>query len=484
MNNKIARRLTWYFAAVLIVFALVTGGLFSLLFTRHTADVAIRDIRAHTISIADTLSHFITNYHEGSCTGGGFKSYTRFVGELSMCDLYLIDAHGEMATIGELEKRDGVLPQEAMPLVERVFETQEVVSDLFFSGLLRGDILISGAPVWAENGEIRYAVILLDSLDNAGHTLRDTVYILGACLAIAMVLAMVISNLLSCRFVIPLYRMKETTAKLINGDYSAKTEIRQNDEIGILAGHIDELSVKLNAAEKERSQLEQMRQDFFSDISHELRTPLAVLKGNIELLRQDASGEPESRRAAYDQLYADANHMQHLVNDLLELTRLQNPHFAIDMDVINLIDVLSDTARSMRQQAAAKQIAIELDDQMGPFPVLGDYARLRQMMIILLDNAIKFSPAHSTVLLAARPAPGGCEISVTDHGTGFDQKTLEHIFDRYFHSRSLTNRNGTGLGLPIAKEIALRHQLEFTCESKEGKGSRFALVFPGYRIPD
>ena len=133
MKNKIAGRLTLYFAAVLLLFALVTGALFALLFTRHTKDVAMRDMRAHTLSIANTLSHFIANYHEGSCSGGGFKSYTRFVGELSMSDLYLIDAHGDTVTIGELEMPDSALPQEALPLVERVFETQNIVSDSFSS---------------------------------------------------------------------------------------------------------------------------------------------------------------------------------------------------------------------------------------------------------------------------------------------------------------------------------------------------------------
>lgn len=484
MKNKIARRLTQYAAAVLLIFSVAAGILFSLMFAEHTMDVAACDLREHAISIADTLSHFMSNYHEGSCNGGGFKSYTRFVSEIAMSDLYLIDVQGKPVTLGELEMPDNELPEEALQLVNRVFKEQGLVSDSVYSGMFHARSLMTGAPVFGANGEMLYALILFDINHIAGHSIRDTIYILGACLMIGMMLAMVISEALSRRFVMPLYKMMDATTKITNGDYHVKTGVEQSDEIGILAGHIDELSRKLDEAEKERSELEQMRQDFFSDISHELRTPLAVLKGNIELLCQDTSDDSVKHRLAYEQLYADANHIQHLVNDLLELARLQNSHFTISMEVINLIDVLSDTVRSMRQQAAAKKITITLDDQIGPFPVLGDYARLRQLMIILLDNAIKFSPECSEILLAAMPASDGCEVSVTDHGIGFDRDTLSHIFERYFHNRSMTNRSGTGLGLPIAKEIALRHQLDFTCKSEVGTGSVFSLVFPRCQISE
>lgn len=483
MKNKITRRLTLYFTAVLMVFALIAGVLFSLMFARHNVQVLTRDLQAHAASISETLSHFMANYHEGTCTGGGFKSYTRFVSDLALSDLYLIDAGGSAVTIGEQDLPDNPLPPEARPLVDRVFESNSMVSESFSFGPFHTGSLVTGAPVRDAQGQALYALILHYPVDVVDHSLRDTLYILSACLCISMVLAVAISHILSRRFAMPLHRMMDMTTKLMAGDYRAKTGICQDDEIGILASHIDELSQKLDAVEQERKQLDQMRQNFFSDISHELRTPIAILKGNIELLRDGVVQEPE-RQAAYRQLYADANHIQHLVNDLLELTRLQNPHFSIQMDVVNLADVLSDTVRSMRQQAAAKQIEISLHNAVGPFPVLGDYARLRQLMIILLDNAIKFSPEHADILISAAPVSGGCEVCITDHGVGFDSETLRHIFDRYYHSHSVRNRGGTGLGLPIAKEIALRHQLSFTCESEVGKGSRFSLVFPMHKLPE
>ena len=146
MKNKIAHKLTLYSALVLLIFALLAGVLFSLMFAQHTASVTASDLRAHTASIADTLSHFLSNYLEGSCQGSGFKSYTRFVGDLAMSDLYLVDAHGDAVTIGELELPAAPLPAEASALVSQVFETREVISESFFTGLFHPKMLMASAP--------------------------------------------------------------------------------------------------------------------------------------------------------------------------------------------------------------------------------------------------------------------------------------------------------------------------------------------------
>ncbi|MBR5288474.1 MAG: HAMP domain-containing histidine kinase [Clostridia bacterium] len=477
MKNKIAKRLTLYFISVLLVFALIAGSLFSLMFARHTADVTAKDMREHAESIAATLSHFIANYVQGECQGGGFKSYTRFIADAATGDLFLFDQNYGPVTLGEMALPDTDLPEGAAALIDRVYEENDVISESFSTSLFHADNLIAGAPIHDKDGNVLYALLLCSPAGSIDHAQQDTVYILAACLSIAGILGVIVSDILSHRFVTPLNRMMDTTTQLTQGNYDAKTNVRQNDEIGTLARHIDTLAQELAAAEKERSQLEQMRQDFFSDISHELRTPIAVLKGNAELLQSGIITEPAKLQSAYDQLSADATHIQHLVNDLLELTRLQNPHFTIDMAVINLPDVLSDTVRSMRQAAQKKQITLQLESPVSLYPVLGDYGRLRQLMIVLLDNAIKFSPEQSVIRIIVTPDGERCAVSVVDQGTGIEPQALEHIFDRYFHSRSRHNAGGSGLGLPIAKEIALRHNLDFTCTSEVGKGTCFTLVF-------
>ena len=312
MKNKIAQRLTLYFAIVLSVFALLSGILFSLMFARHTADVTARDMQDHAVSIADTLSHFIGSYHQGECSGSGFKSYVRFIGEAATGDLFLLDTDCNPAALGEMKLPEIPIPAEAAPLVQRVFEENDVVCEAFATSLFHADNLIAGAPVRAQDGSVIYALLLRAPLGSIDHTLSDTVYILAACLGIAGILGIIVSDILSHRFVTPLHKMMDCTTKLTDGHYGAKTGVVQRDEIGVLAEHIDALAEQLCAAEKERLELDQMRQDFFSDISHELRTPLSVLKGSIELLREGYVSDEAQLRTRYDQLYSDAAQLERL----------------------------------------------------------------------------------------------------------------------------------------------------------------------------
>jgi len=474
MNNKIGRRLTLYFALALLFFALLAGTLFSLMFARHTADVTRRDLRAHASSIAQTIAHFTADCELGECRGGGFKAYMRYIGDATMSDLYLLDEQGNSVILGEMQQPDVPLPQQALPLAAGVFEEGNVQNTDFSLNPFRPGEMIACAPVMDAQGSVRYALVMCMPVSGVTHAMQDAFYMLSACLTMAMAIAVCASGFLSRRFVTPLHRMKDAAMLMAQGDYAVKTHVAQQDEIGVLAAQIDALADQLAEAERERSCFDQLRQDFFSDIAHELRTPISVLRGNIELL--GVTEDEQNRKECQAQLAKDVQYLQRLVNDLLELNRLQNPQFRIEMDMINLMDVLSDSVRFMRRKADEKRITIRLDEA-EPFAVWGDYGRLRQMMIILLDNAIKFSPEGKQVDIAVKRKEKACEVSVIDFGCGIAEEELEYIFDRYFHNRTSRNCGGTGLGLPIAKEIALRHQAEISCRSKEGEGACFTLVF-------
>lgn len=483
MKNKIAKRLTKYFAWAMLLFALLVGMLFSLMFARHTADVTKRDLCAHAESIAETIAHFTEGCEQGECKGGGFKAYMRYIGDVAMSELYLLDARGEIVLLGEMEMPKMPLGQQALEMAVRVFESNEVISSGFSLNPFQPEEMIVCAPVPDGQGGVRYALAMRMKVNSIAHTLTDAFYMLTACLLIAMTIAMIVSRCLSRRFVTPLHKMMDAAMRMAQGDYSAKTHVAQQDEIGVLAAHIDELADKLDEAQRERSRFDQMRQDFFSDISHELRTPIAVIKGNMELLREGMMEDTAQKKKCYEHLCTDVDHLQRLVGDMLELSRLQNTQFHIEMETINLADVLLDSVRAMRRRAEEKKIAIRMD-MMQPFAVMGDYGRLRQLMIILLDNAVKFSPEGAAVHVEIRQEKETCEVTVADHGCGIEPDAIKHIFDRYFHRPSDLNRSGTGLGLPIAREIALRHGLEISCRSTPGEGARFRVAFQACAIEE
>ncbi len=164
-------------------------------------------------------------------------------------------------------------------------------------------------------------------------------------------------------------------------------------------------------------------------------------------------------------MLSDAAHLERLINDLLELSRLQNSSFQISKTTLNLTDILTESVRSMQMVADKKQVKICFDNEVGLALFQGDYGRLRQMFTTVLDNAVKFSPAGAVVTVALSFQDGQYLVTVADRGSGIPPEDIPYIFNRFYKDHSTQNRTGSGLGLPIAKQIADRHGISISCAS-------------------
>ena len=477
MSHKITRRLICYFSAALLFFTVLVGLLFSCLFLTRSRAIYLEDLRAHAVSIADTISQFSQNYQSGTCRGNGFNAYFRFIGDVVRSDIWLLDKQGQPVALDGQEtsllSRD--LPDGYSALVEDIFENQSV-NTLPFSFFAHMRDVVVGSPVYDAQGNVIYALLLRRPLDNPDLLSAVVFRTLLACLLVVFALSVLLSVWLSQRFITPIHQMIHATRTMMRGEYDVSTGVTQQDELGLLAQHIDALSARLLAANRAQQEMDANRAAFFSNISHELRTPVSVLKGSLEVLSEGLLSDPEEERAYCRQMLADANHLERLVSDLLELSRLRDSHFQIQLEQINLIDILQETIRFMHPKMAEKHISILLSGDTSPCPILGDYGRLRQLFTILLDNALKFSPENSRVTVNVAQA-GACTVTIQDQGCGISPEELPYIFDRFYRQQSNANSSGTGLGLPIAREIALRHRITLTCSSQPGEGTCFTLAF-------
>jgi signal transduction histidine kinase len=235
---------------------------------------------------------------------------------------------------------------------------------------------------------------------------------------------------------------------------------------------MDILSQRLSEAEEERKRVQKQRQDFITNISHELRTPVTVIRGSLEALSDGVVTDSEMINEYYKQILNESKSLERLINDLLELSRLQNVDFKIEMQELNICDVLKDSLRSASNLARQKNINIQYNSDKDVFLTKGDYGRLRQMFLTVIDNAIKFSRENKSIYITLKDN----QITIRDEGIGISEKDLPNIFDRYYSVKSDENKTGTGLGLTIAKQIALRHNIELFAESKLSEGTSFVFV--------
>lgn len=480
MKYKITKKLTGYFSAVLLLFAVTTGILFQALFTVHTANLHKQELKERALSIAGTLSQFNQsgNYGKGPGMGGGYGAYLKFIDEIAMSKAWLVD--NKLQGIETGHRQDSFssdeLPEGAEEIVHQIFK--EEAGCIQKSNLMPGiSSVTTGVPVKDGSGNIFAVLLLHSSIKGIKQAQHDGIIILVFCILAAMAFATALSIILARHFIKPLKIMHTVTGQIIEGNYQVRTGIKQNDETGTLARNIDELSVRLSKAVEERKKLDKMRQDFISNISHELRTPVTVIKGSLEVLYEGLVTKPEDIKEYCGQMLADISHLQRLVNDLLELSRLQNTDFKIEKVKINIADVLSETVRSMRQAAAGRNITINFEKSEKPVPFYGDYGRIRQMFTIILDNAIKFSMPGQYIDTSIQEEPDSFIVIISDYGKGIKDKDIPYIFDRFYKEQSGKNKGGSGLGLSIANQVAIRHGIEITCKSKYGSGTSFLFKF-------
>ena len=485
MKNKISIKLIVYFSAALIVFSIIIGNIFMLLFKNNAVEIHKNELKRRALTIADTISELMDgsslNFgpgmgrHGGMMMGmqGGLGLYIRNLDDIAMADAWIVDEELNLLITGSMSHMQynyTDLPQDAGIVVKKVFEGQTTFSE-GFSKLLETPTLTIGTPITSD-GEIIGALLIHSPIQGINDATSEGFRILLISIFMALILSVLLSVALALTFTRPLEKMKNTAALLAGGNYSVKTGIKQNDEIGDLAKTMDILSQRLSEAEEERKRVQKQRQDFITNISHELRTPVTVIRGSLEALSDGVITDSEMINEYYKQILNESKSLERLINDLLELSRLQNVDFKIEMQELNICDVLKDSLRSASNLARQKNINIQYNSDKDVFLTKGDYGRLRQMFLTVIDNAIKFSHESKSIYITLKDN----QITIRDEGIGISEKDLPNIFDRYYSVKSDENKTGTGLGLTIAKQIALRHNIELFAESKLSEGTSFVFV--------
>jgi len=408
----------------------------------------------------------------------------RMIEDIAMGEVWIVDAKTGNIVQGRNEKGQSFsylkLPPNAEETIKKAISGETTTTENFNDYLNENSITVA-VPI--KNGETIEGVVLLHSpVKYMSSALKSGIYTLIFSILAALILASISAVWLSISFTKPLNKIRDTTTELAKGNYEVTTQIKQSDEIGELAKSIDKLALQLDKSSKESERFQKMRQNFIANISHELRTPITVIRGSIEAICDGVISNPEQLKDYNEQILSDSIHLQRLVNDLIDLTKLQNTDFSIDKSTINLFEIINDAVRSMKQISTKKGVKINFSAENAieedRYLFVGDYQRIRQMIIIVLDNAIKFSNENQKVDILLKKENKKYELKICDSGRGIDPENIGEIFNRYHKSNTEENKNGMGLGLAIAKEIALRHNIEIFVESEPNIKTIFTFLIP------
>lgn len=220
---------------------------------------------------------------------------------------------------------------------------------------------------------------------------------------------------------------------------------------------------------------------FVSDASHELRTPLTALRSEIEVNLANKNLTISDAKKVIKSNLEEVIKLQSLSDNLLELTQYEKSQKQARFEQVSVEEVVADTVKMVH--GIAKQKKITIDTHIIPVTVFGSAAHLRELCTILLDNAIKYSPEESTVIIGVRAVGSFAVISIEDKGIGIQQEDLPHIFDRFYRADPSRSQEGFGLGLSIAKKIVDLHNGTISVKSKPHSGTIFTMHLPLHKAP-
>lgn len=282
-------------------------------------------------------------------------------------------------------------------------------------------------------------------------------------LPVSVALALGVTQLLAAGMVAPLRRMTEVSRAMARGDYTGRVRTSATDEVGQLAAAFNRMAEDLATVDRER-------RDLIATVSHELRTPLTAMTALLENLADEVvPADPEHLGAALE----EAQRLGRLVEDLLQLSRLEAGVVDLDRQDVALRALVEDSVAQVRAAGSAGDVAIDVDDDL---VVTGDPARLRQLLVNVVDNAARHAPAETSVRVAAGSTDGSWWLEVVDAGGGVAPEDRERVFERF----GTDGAGGTGLGLAVARWVAQLHggTLRFL-DPETGHGARLRLEVPG-----
>jgi signal transduction histidine kinase len=441
---------------VLMIVTLVSSGLaVNRLFTNfYDAQMKndTQEIAAHFATMAesnDTLS----------------QSMIRNFAEFSNVKVFWLNYEGKILTLpGEKQPNPSFLREtENRSLLSGhsvAFQSYDVQGNRFY---------IVGKPI--KMGKTRSAIYIVSSMkkiDGSLQRLRNLLMLsgLGAfLLALGMILIM--SKLLSH----PLLQMQQMTDKMAKGNWDTRLQVGSRDEIGKLGHSINDLAASLQ-------RYRDTRQAFFSNISHELRTPVTYLQGYAKVLTDGLVDSDKEKKQYLSIIYHESVRLEQLINDLFDLSKMEEGQIKLNMEWMDLKLIIKTAVQKVKLKADSKRLSLQLDLQDQVPLIRGDQKRMEQVLLNLLENAIRYTEKGS-VLVRLSKKKEATVLSVSDTGMGIPKEEIPYIFERFYRVEKSRAREygGTGLGLSIVKRYVEMQGGTVRVESQMDVGTTFTLTF-------
>ncbi|MDQ7821888.1 MAG: HAMP domain-containing sensor histidine kinase [Candidatus Eremiobacteraeota bacterium] len=464
MNNIRTRLFLTYFLLILF-----TIGLMGTLFYVLTKEHLLKSKDSYLENAAEFFLKFITpSVSKEEDLGPATRFFIRQCWEHMDYQLQVIDRNGDIISDssgmppfpGKGEKRFLIaLRGKPSSWTEKINEEQLLARCVPIK--IRGEIIgAAKLSISLEEFDAMFAVLKRDFF---------LTFFLSLCAALGMAL-LFIRTLMR-----PVARIRDTARRIARGDLTSRVNYKSSDELG-------DLSMTINFMAEELRKLEQARSEFLGNVSHELKTPLTIIKGFVITLL----GSPDLNKEwvrSLEMINREADRLTRLVNELLELTRLRSGRVELHLLTCEARELFTSVQAQMEPKSEALGVALRMECVETVPRLFIDPDRFKEVLINLIDNALKYTPKGGTVEVSALVRHEAFQVVVKDNGPGISEDEIPYIFERFFRGSARNQKvEGTGLGLAIVKEIVAAHGGDIKVESKTGVGTIFMVTLP-FRSP-
>jgi signal transduction histidine kinase len=319
------------------------------------------------------------------------------------------------------------------------------------------------------NGNTLGVVRFITSLTETIHTINQIAILLIGVGMLVILIVTLLGLLLSWTITRSIKDLKQAADQMTEGDFSIRVQKRYQDELGSLADTLNMMASRI-------SKSEQLKNDFIASVSHELRTPLTSIKGWAITLKANGENNLPLLHDGLDIIESESDRLTHMVDELLDFSKLDNERIAMHFTSVNLTELIQHIGRQLSPRAARQGISLEVNVDENLPVIQADENRVKQVMINLIDNALKFTAPSGRILITAHVVRGKVVISVEDTGSGIAEADLENVLQKFFKGSS--HASGSGLGLSISDQIIKLHHGELRISSAVGKGTIVQFDLP------
>lgn len=455
ISTKIWALIVFFLIATIAFMYVLTDFLYEQLYVKDT-EVSMVEIgeKLQTMykggKVSDQLVEDIENYNNYSNINVFAVRNPR---ELSACVPFEVDYN---TLIGSDERQQLIQGQSITKIgYEERFERQviSVILPLTDQNRLEGIIYLY------------YPLAKINELAN-----KEVLMLIGSAILFSIVLAFFVFKGIQ-HIMRPLKELQHAVEKMSEGDYATRVHVSSNDEIGKLSKAFNEMAESI---ERE----DEVQKTFLATVSHELRTPISYVKGYSEAILHHFIEEKE-RDKTMELIVREANRMERLTDELLQLARGANDQKEIELYPIVLAEVVRDSVRILENKAANKRIKllVSLDETI---IVQGNEEKLKQIFINIIENAIRYSNEDSNINISTKTVKENAIIEIQDNGIGIPPEDLPHITERFYRVNKARSRadGGSGLGLSIVEQLVKQHNGALSIQSKLGEGSVVTITIP------